>query len=215
MKSAVAAIAFGAVGASAFMGSPVVNRVALSMAGRKNIGQETERSIALPFAAKPKNLNGELVGDVGFDPFRFSDNGDLAKYRRAELKHGRVAMLGVLGAIYQEINVLPGMDYHTTKNLFQALADTPWIALVQLIAFVGVFDLASTKYDMEQGRVPGDIGFDPLKLSADGINEKWALAELKHGRLAMWAMAGFLVQQLIAPDKSILDMTFEWSKTIG
>lgn len=82
------------------------------------------RSIALPFAAKPQNLNGELVGDVGklrragrlidrrtnasmdmvgqggsldlsgttrhtgFDPFKFSDKGDLAKFRVAELKHG-------------------------------------------------------------------------------------------------------------------------------
>jgi len=52
-----------------------------------------ERSTALPFADKPKNLNGELVGDAGFDPFKFSDSGDLAKYRAAELKHGRVAMV--------------------------------------------------------------------------------------------------------------------------
>lgn len=137
--------------------------------------------------------------------------GDLKKYRRAELKHGRVAMLGVVGAIWQEFSVLPGLGYEPTKNLFQAVADAPWLAILQVFVFVGIFDLQSTKYDIEQGRVPGDIGFDPLKLSKDGINEKWALSELKHGRLAMWAMAAILVQQLLVPDKSPLELTYEWS----
>lgn len=137
--------------------------------------------------------------------------GDLKKYRRAELKHGRVAMLGVVGAIWQEFSVLPGLGYEPTKNLFQAVADAPWLAILQVFVFVGIFDLKSTKYDIEQGRVPGDIGFDPLKLSKDGINEKWALSELKHGRLAMWAMAAILVQQLLVPDKSPLELTYEWS----
>jgi hypothetical protein len=29
-------------------------------------GDDDVRSLSLPFAAKPENLNGELVGDVGF-----------------------------------------------------------------------------------------------------------------------------------------------------
>lgn len=142
---------------------------------------------------------------------RLSLQGDLKKFRRAELKHGRVAMLAVVGAIWQEFSVLPGLGYSPTKNLFQAVADAPWIAIVQVVVFVGIFDLKSTQYDIEQGRVPGDIGFDPLKLSKDGINEKWALSELKHGRLAMWAAAAILVQQLLVPDKSPLELTYEWS----
>lgn len=120
-------------------------------------------------------------------------------------------MLAFVGVVWQEFSVLPGLGYAPTKNLFQAVADTPWIAIVQIIAFVGIFDLQSTKYDIEKGRVPGDIGFDPLKLSKDGINEKWALAELKHGRLAMWAMAAILIQQLLVPDKSPLELAYEWS----
>lgn len=170
-----------------------------------------DQSIALPFTPRPAMLTGELIGDVGFDPLGFSEEGDLKKFRRAELKHGRVAMLAVVGVIWQEFNVLPGLGYAPTKNLFQAIADAPWIAILQIIIFVGIFDLKSTKYDIEQGRVPGDIGFDPLKLSKDGINEKWALSELKHGRLAMWAAAAILVQQLLVPDKSPLELTYEWS----
>lgn len=143
--------------------------------------------------------------------FFYRSQGDLKKFRRAELKHGRVAMLAVIGTVWQEFSVLPGLGYAPTKNLFQAVVDAPWLAIVQVFLFVGIFDLQSTKYDEEQGRVPGDIGFDPLKLSKDGINEKWALSELKHGRLAMWAMAAILVQQLLVPDQSPLELTYEWS----
>ncbi|CAM9990300.1 unnamed protein product [Ectocarpus sp. 12 AP-2014] len=212
MKSAIAALALGAVGSNAFVTpNAVVGRVASRSARQVSMASDPEVSIALPFTPRPENLTGELVGDVGFDPLNFSEEGDLAKYRRAELKHGRVAMLGVVGAIWQEFNVLPGLGYTPTKNLFQAVADAPWLAVLQVVVFVGIFDLQSTKYDIEQGRVPGDIGFDPLKLSKDGINEKWALSELKHGRLAMWAMAAILVQQLLVPDKSPLELTYEWS----
>ena len=30
----------------------------------------------------------DRAGDVGFDPFKFTDKGDVAKFRVAELKHG-------------------------------------------------------------------------------------------------------------------------------
>lgn len=40
----------------------------MSMAAR-----EDDASIALPFTIRPENLNGELVGDVGFDPLNFSE----------------------------------------------------------------------------------------------------------------------------------------------
>jgi hypothetical protein len=52
----------------------------LYMADQAPVDDEL-RSVALPFATKPVNLNGELAGDVGFDPFKFSDTGDLAKFR--------------------------------------------------------------------------------------------------------------------------------------
>ena len=34
-------------------------------------------SEAIPFLEKPKNLNGQMAGDVGFDPLGFSDSYDL------------------------------------------------------------------------------------------------------------------------------------------
>jgi light-harvesting complex I chlorophyll a/b binding protein 1 len=76
----------------------------------------TERSKAVPFLPRPINLDGSMVGDVGFDPFYLSSipknfagfiqppsweetEGLPTLYwmREAELKHGRVAMLAWFG----------------------------------------------------------------------------------------------------------------------
>jgi hypothetical protein len=59
-------------------------------------------SLALPWAPVPEGLTnnpvGEYVGDVGFDPLGFAKNKRLLPwYREAELAHGRVCMMAVLG----------------------------------------------------------------------------------------------------------------------
>jgi len=60
-----------------------------------------EKSKAIPFLDKPKNLDG-LVGDKGFDPIGFSNFIDVRFLREAEIKHGRTAMLGFLGFVASE-----------------------------------------------------------------------------------------------------------------
>lgn len=75
----------------------------------------TERSKSLPWLPRPINLDGSMIGDVGFDPFYLSSipkdfsgfiqppqwegRGLPTLYwmREAELKHGRVAMLAWFG----------------------------------------------------------------------------------------------------------------------
>ena len=58
-----------------------------------------DMSIALPFAPRPKLLDGSLPGDVGFDPLGMAGNDmESLKYmREAEIKHCRLAMLAVAG----------------------------------------------------------------------------------------------------------------------
>lgn len=76
---------------------------------------KTERSKAIPFLPRAKNLDGSMVGDVGFDPFYLSSiPKDFSGFiqppqweeksiptlywmREAELKHSRVAMLAWFG----------------------------------------------------------------------------------------------------------------------
>jgi len=75
----------------------------------------SERSKAVPFLPRPINLDGSMVGDVGFDPMYLSsipkdfsgfiqppqweEKGIPTLYwmREAELKHGRVCMLAWFG----------------------------------------------------------------------------------------------------------------------
>ena len=60
---------------------------------------ERDMSKALPFAPRPKLLDGSLAGDCGFDPFNFAggDKATLLNMREAEIKHGRLAMLAAVG----------------------------------------------------------------------------------------------------------------------
>ena len=62
------------------------------------------KSAAMPFLPQPANLDGSLVGDVGFDPLGFSDFVPMAYLREAELKHGRICMMAVTGYV-----ALPGL----------------------------------------------------------------------------------------------------------
>jgi hypothetical protein len=56
---------------------------------------------AIPGTDRPKNLDGTMVGDIGFDPLGFSNWLNLNWAREAEIKHGRVAMLAATGMIVQ------------------------------------------------------------------------------------------------------------------
>jgi len=170
---------------------------------------DSPKSRALPFSEKPANLNGELVGDVGFDPFKFTDSGDIEKFRRAELKHGRVCMLATTGVIVQELYQLN--ENFPSKNFLEALKTAPALGIFQIIVMIAAIELRTENYE---GRVPGDIGFDPLRLSVNGIRDDWALAELKHGRLAMIGFFGMLVQALLS-DKPILEQTYTWANSFA
>ncbi len=60
--------------------------------------KEPLMSESLPFMERPSALDGSLAVDVGVDPLGFAKNSDdLMKYREAEVKHARLAMLAAAG----------------------------------------------------------------------------------------------------------------------
>ena len=73
------------------------------LALRAEFGSGAGKSTALPWDPIPEGLSNDIfnstyVGDVGFDPAGFAKNQRLLPwYREAELAHGRVCMLAVLG----------------------------------------------------------------------------------------------------------------------
>jgi len=63
------------------------------------------------------------------------------------------------------------------------------------------------------GRLPGDLGFDPLNFSSNTASLNWYReAELKHGRLAMLATVGWVVSELT---HNSLALTFGKDNILG
>lgn len=58
---------------------------------------------------------------------------------------------------------------------------------------------------------PGDLGFDPLGLAANGIRRDYAEAELKHGRLAMIGFLGMALQQGADTSSGTLEQFLNWA----
>mmetsp|Transcript_7854 Transcript_7854/g.7437 ORF Transcript_7854/g.7437 Transcript_7854/m.7437 type:complete len:204 (-) Transcript_7854:294-905(-) len=137
---------------------------------------------------------------VNFDPLNFTERAPdwVPFFREAELKHGRMAMLGVTGFVVPEFFRIPGEAYS-----FEAIPrvidahDALIFPLQQIFIFIGMVEACSTpavaglgKYD----RDPGDFSFDPLglyPLEPEKAKEM-KLAELKNGRLAMIALGGMI-----------------------
>ena len=169
-------------------------------------------------AFSANDLPGAL-DPVGFwDPLGLAEKAPpntLKRYREAEVTHGRVAMLAVVG-------FLVGEQVEGSSFLFDAsikgpaithLAQVPalfWAGLAIAIgaaetrrAEIGWVNPSDVPVDqpglLREDYTPGDIGFDPLGLMpADPAEfEIMVTKELQNGRLAMLATAGFIVQELV------------------
>ena len=151
-------------------------------------------------------LDGSMAGDVGFDPLGLSEieavGIDLYWLREAELKHGRVAMLAVVGFVWVEaFGPAPGCEMANAKNQIDAFWQL-WNAHPQYIAASLIFimfveaisGIAATSGRESGQRAPGDFGFDPFKIKGTDKWDRYALQEIKNGRLAMWAAAGEILQ---------------------
>ncbi|GMH73746.1 hypothetical protein TrLO_g14531 [Triparma laevis f. longispina] len=184
-------------------------------------------STALPFATSPATLDGSMLGDVGFDPFGFSTTpvgpwflgntipsqgviGDLEWYREAEIIHGRIAQIAVLGFLGPELfGTLPGNDWtgadaYSNTNPLEAFSQVPGLALTQIFLFMSFLEIRRLNIIKEEGRnfQPGDlrIGQGANRWNPFGLNyspaeyEEKRLQELKHCRLAMIGVFGLAAQ---------------------
>lgn len=155
----------------------------------------------------PANLEG-YVGDVGFDPLRFSDFAPMDFLREAELKHGRICMLAWTGFVatdlgakiypfpeaYEGLTSVTAHDALVQQGAFSQLF--LWITIAEVISTVALIQML---YE-ESGREPGDFGLDPLGfLTGKSEEEKneMKLREIKNGRLAMLAFSGVVTQAVL------------------
>lgn len=105
---------------------------------------------------------------IGFyDPLGLLADADEIRFNRlryVELKHGRVAMLAVLGHIVTTGGVrLPGdIDYHGTSfesipTGIAALSAVPPAGLLQMFLFIGFLEIAVMKDITGEGEFVGDF----------------------------------------------------------
>mmetsp|Transcript_9575 Transcript_9575/g.15877 ORF Transcript_9575/g.15877 Transcript_9575/m.15877 type:complete len:197 (+) Transcript_9575:85-675(+) len=129
---------------------------------------------------------------VGFwDPAGLSDGISQEKfdsYRLAELKHGRVAQMAVLGYVAPETyrfgyDLTPDGSVSTSDipNGLAAVTAIPFLGWAQIIAFVGCVET--------YGWFTSPTGVIDLP---DDILAKRQTAELQHGRVAMLAVLELL-----------------------
>jgi len=199
----------------------VGSRVAMRAIGDQRVVYDGN-SQALPWAPVPEGLTnnemGEYVGDFGFDPLGFAKNKRLLPwYREAELAHGRVCMLAVLGFTVQTSGAKwePFITRFPTDSSdpLKAATQVPIIGWLQILAVITLSELwryenVISKYD--EGVFPGDLGWNvnaPVKtkrpewfgptFSARYDEKEWnnlRLREMKHARLAMVGFAFMVVQ---------------------
>jgi Chlorophyll A-B binding protein len=140
----------------------------------------------------------DLVGSSAplgfFDPLGFTKGADaktINKYRESELKHGRVAMLAVLGWLTQE-KFHPLYGGKISGNPLTAFGEVPPLAFVQIIAFCGLLEYAFSEAARGEGYKAGDYYGISTRFQ-DASNPAWTgfqTRELNNGRLAMFAIMG-------------------------
>ncbi len=170
--------------------------------------------VAPKAASAPKTVvQSDFSGEVGvikptgfFDPLKLSadiSEETFAQYRAAELKHGRVAQLAVLGYVVPEVyrfpfDIAPGLKCADVPNGVAAIDAIPALGWFQMAFLIGAVDYWGVLGNFESGKkVVGGLSL-----------EKAQTQELQHGRLAMLATLELLrhdSQNMMVPGFDGLD----------
>ena len=144
---------------------------------------------------------------------------EIKKFREAELKHGRVAMVAVLGIFVGENfnplfqNQISGPAIYQFQQA-DKLNTYLWVFVLFGIAIVEALGISrgwespeetairgsnSPVAELKENYVNGDLGFDPLGLKPSDPKEFDLIRtkEINNGRLAMLAVAGIIAQELV------------------
>mmetsp|Transcript_32230 Transcript_32230/g.113468 ORF Transcript_32230/g.113468 Transcript_32230/m.113468 type:complete len:232 (-) Transcript_32230:92-787(-) len=205
----------------------VLAPAALAMAPKQPQLTPMQQMKAAEFAyGLPGNaIPGAPGSRFDFDPLRFSERGtqsEVVKYREAELKHGRVAMIAATGMLVSEVwhplllevvNV-PAI-YAFQLTLQKEFFFVPLLAGIAAVESLSIFGYqgkpagwsTDLKFKMNEDYKAGSYGevgpWTAENLSAEDYAQK-EVQELNNGRLAMLAVAGIVAQELVTEQPVML-----------
>jgi len=167
----------------------------------------------VPVVDIPYDVWADYVGgtdlrgkEFKFDPLKLSEAypDNVKWFRECELRHGRTAMIAVLGFIATDFMRIPGEMYSfdaipRTIDAHDALLKTG--PMYQLALFIGLWDVLITapacKAMGDGEREPGDYGLYIFAPKDPTAFDKKRSSELLNGRLAMCAIGGIATQSVI------------------
>jgi len=191
--------------------------MALALSVVSSSGFVALQGAALRSAAAPAAVSMKIEGMAGdcpplgfFDPLGFSKDASpetMKKYREAELKHGRVAMLACFGMIGADTtSLIPRVFDGYSNNPLKALTQCPklgWLQILTFIMFIEVLGiLNSRRPDYEPGNFLGSSQWE-----TDEGWDSYQTKELNNGRLAMFGAIGMLTGSYITGKGPIEVMT--------
>uniref|UniRef100_A0A7S0PVT2 Uncharacterized protein n=1 Tax=Coccolithus braarudii TaxID=221442 RepID=A0A7S0PVT2_9EUKA len=159
------------------------------------------KSQALPFIDAPPKLDGTMAGDVGFDPLSLSEAYNIKYLREAELKHGRICMLALVGFASVDLGLLaPGapkvsslLAHDVTVKSGHMLLLLFTVAIFESLSYNAIAEMMSGETDRE----PGDYCLDPYNWAAGNKRKRMQESEIVHCRLAMMAFSGMVTQSAL------------------
>ena len=145
-------------------------------------------------------------GKFQFDPLGLSETYSplVPFFRESEIRHGRTAMLAVVGFIVTDFVRIPGEAYSfeaipKTVDAHNVLLEGP---MHQLLLWISLWDIVITypsiQATMKGEREPGDFGWKFMAPKDAAQMDKKKVSELMNGRLAMCAIGGIATQSVLS-----------------
>lgn len=147
---------------------------------------------------------------LGFwDPLGLLKDADRARFDRlryVETKHGRIAMLAILGHIVTTAGIrLPGeiafgVPFSSIKAGLAAFDNIPTAGVIQLFFFIGLLELGfgARQEDIEEAQIRAS-GWDE-----ETVRRKKAI-ELNNGRAAQMGILGLVIHEKLNNDPYIIN----------
>ena len=139
------------------------------------------------------------------------DQARFDRLRYVEIKHGRIAMLAIVGHMVTTAGSRFGAYTDIKANGYAALQELPLERFYEVIGTIGVLELF-VMVDKGAGAFPGDLrnGLFEWKGTEEELMEKRAI-ELNNGRAAQMGILGLMVHEQLGIDPYVTNAFLGYS----